>query len=273
VPDLLGAALLALGVGALSLSLVEGPSWGWTSGRVVGAATAAVLAIAAFWARSRRHRSPVVEPALLRVRPFAWSNVTALVFGVAFAGNLLANVLWMQQLWHYSALRTGLGVAPGPLMVPVFAAVAQSVAHRVPAGRIAAAGCALLGVGIGCALLALGPSPAYLSELLPASLLTGAGVGLALPTILSAATVDLPPARSATGSAVVNMSRQVGTVLGVSLLVALLGAPSTVAGLDAGFDRVRVAMVVACLVSAVTALGMTPAAARPVVVELVPVEL
>lgn len=258
IPDLPGAGLLALAVGALALGLVEAPSWGWLSPRTWGAILLAAACLAGFWRRSLHHESPVVEPALLRVRAVAWSNATALVFGVAFAGNLLVNILWMQQVWHYTALRTGLGVAPGPLMVPVFAAVAQSVAHRVPVGRIAAAGCILLGTGLALSVLLLGPEPAYLAELLPCSIIGGAGVGLGLPTILSAATTDLPPARAATGSAVVNMSRQVGTVLGVSVLVALLGSPVGYTAVHGAFDHVRWAMVLACALAATTAIGMTP---------------
>ena len=258
LPDLAGAGLLAVAVGALALGLVEAPTWGWLSPRTWLAIAVAALCTAGFSRRSIHHRSPVVEPALLKVRAFAWSNITALVFGVAFAGNLLVNILWMQQVWRYTALRTGLGVAPGPLMVPVFAAVAQSVAHRVPVGRIAAAGCLLLGAGLTLSVLLLGHDPAYVAEMLPCSLIGGAGVGLALPTILSAATTDLPPARAATGSAVVNMSRQVGTVLGVSLLVAVLGNPVGYPAVYAGFTDVRWSLVVACVLSATAALGMTP---------------
>ena len=77
---------------------------------------------------SARHPAPVIEPALLRVRAFAWSNVTALLFAVPFAAALLTNILWMQQVWHYSAIRTGFAIAPGPMMVPIFAAVAHRLA-------------------------------------------------------------------------------------------------------------------------------------------------
>jgi EmrB/QacA subfamily drug resistance transporter len=268
MPDLAGAGLLALAVGGVSLALVEAPDWGWWSVRFIAVSAASAAGLAAFWWRSLRHHAPIVEPALLRVRAFAWSNVTGLVFGVAFAGNLLANILWMQEVWGYSALRTGLGVAPGPLMVPVFAALAQRVAHRVKVGRIASLGCLLLAAGVGLAIASLGRDPAYATELLPASLLGGAGVGLALPTILSAATADLPPSRAATGSAIVNMSRQVGSVLGVSLLVALLGSPVGYASASAAFDRVRFAMVIVCVLSAAAALGMTPGGRQPAPPEL-----
>lgn len=104
----------------------------------------------------------------------------------------------------------------------------------------------------------LGNEPAYVAELLSVSIIGGAGVGLALPTILSAATADLPPARAATGSAVVNMSRQVGSVLGVSVLVALLGSPVGAAAVDAAFDHVGWALAGASLLAAGTAIGLTP---------------
>lgn len=258
LPDLLGAALLAVSVGALALGLVQAPDWGWASPDTLLALGVSVLTLAAFWRRSMRHTAPVVEPALLAVRAFAWSNATSLLFGIAFAGNLLANILWMEQVWEYSALRTGLGVAAGPLMVPVFAAVAQSVAHRVPIGVIAAAGSLLLGTGLVLSVVLLGADPAYARQMLPCLLITGAGVGLALPTILASATADLPPARAATGSAVVNMSRQVGSVLGVSILVALLGTPIGYAAVNNAFDNVRWALALACVLAAVAAIGMTP---------------
>ncbi len=263
-PDLAGAGLLAVAIGGISLALVEAPDRGWGSPRTWLVLTGALVCLAAFWWRSLWHASPVVEPALLRVRAFAWANATALVFGVAFAGNLLLNVLWMQQVWGWSALTTGLGVAPGPLMVPVFAAIAQRMSPRVSAGVTTAIGCLLLGAGLVYAIVFLTPEPDYLRDALPGWLIGGAGVGLALPTILSSATSDLPPTRAATGSAVVTMSRQVGTVLGVSVLVAVLGSPVGLPAVTSAFDLARVAMLVACVLAAGTALGLTPRAARPV---------
>ena len=269
VPDLLGAALLAVSVGALALGLVQAPEWGWTSPSTLAALVTAVVSLAVFWRRSRRHAAPVVEPALLAVRSFAWSNATSLLFGIAFAGNLLVNILWMEQVWGYSALRTGLGIAPGPLMVPVFAALAQTVAHRVSVGAIAATGSALLMLSLLLSILLLGEEPSYASQMLPCLLVSGAGVGLALPTILASATADLPPARAATGSAVVNMSRQIGSVLGVSILIALLGTPVGYPAVRAAFDDVRWTLAVASLLAAAAAVGMTvrtPAGSEPAVV-------
>jgi MFS family permease len=201
-----------------------------------------------------------VEAALLRVRSFAFANVTAIVFSVAFAANLLGSVLWMQEVWGYSAVRTGLGVAVGPAMVPIFAAVGQRLSRRLSVGAITAAGCLLFAVSMSLVGFRLTLTPSYATVILPAMLVGGAGVGLALPTILSAATADLAPQRSATGSAVVNMSRQIGAVLGIAVFVAVVGSPQ---GVLAARDAFQAAWAVAAgiaVLAAVAALGMTPRA-------------
>jgi EmrB/QacA subfamily drug resistance transporter len=259
IPDLLGAAFIVVGIGALALGLVKGPDWGWDSAGVIGAFVVAVAAIAIFWRRSGSHDLPVIELSLLRVPSFAWSNVTAVLFNAGFGAGLLAIVLWLQEGWHYSAIRTGLAVAPGPLMVPFFTAIAQRLASRgVPAGRLAALGCALFGVGTLMVSLSVGAHPSYAAEMLPGWLIGGAGVGFAFPTIMSAATADLPPARSATGSAVVSMSRQIGLVLGVSVFVAVLGSPVGFSAIRHGFQHAWWTMASLDLLAAITAFGMTP---------------
>lgn len=258
IPDVLGASLLAFGIGALALGLVQGPDWGWVDGRTDVAWAVFVVGLAGFVVSSRRHPVPVIEPALLRVRAFAWSNVTALLFSVAFAASLLSAVLWMQQVWGYSAIKTGLAIAPGPLMVPLFAALAHRYAARVPIGAVVSAGCVLFATGALITAASVGPVPHYASELLPGWMIGGAGVGLALPSILSSATADLPAARAATGSAVVNMNRQIGTALGVSVLIAVLGTPVGYVAAHRAFQHGWWALAVAAVLAAAAAPRMTP---------------
>jgi EmrB/QacA subfamily drug resistance transporter len=258
IPDVLGATLLALGVGALALGLVQGPDWGWVGAKTDAAWAVVVIGLAGFVLSSARHPVPVIEPALLRVRAFAWSNVTALLFSIAFAASLLSAVLWMQQVWGYSAIETGLGIAPGPLMVPLFAALAHRFAARLPIGLVVSTGCLLLAAGAIITATRVGAAPDYASQLLPGWLVGGAGVGLALPSILSSATADLPPARASTGSAVVNMNRQIGTALGVSLLVAVLGLPVGYGAAHEAFQHGWWMLAVAALLAAVAAPRMTP---------------
>ncbi|OYD68532.1 MFS transporter [Rhodococcus sp. OK302] len=253
--DLVGAALLIFGIGALALALVQGPDWGWTDPRIIVAFALAAITLITFWWSNSRHAAPLIAPDLLKVRTFTWSNITAILFSATFAAGLLANIMWLQEVWGYSALRTGLAVAPGPMMVPLFAIAGGALTRKYSAGRVAALGSAFWAVGTLLVLLSVGTTPNYAVELLPGWIIAGIGVGLALPTILSQATADLPAARSATGSAVVSMSRQIGTVLGVSVLIAVLGAA-------VDYETFRQAwwiIFAIALVSAVASLGMTPA--------------
>lgn len=257
-PDLLGSAVLAVAIGTLTLGLVQGPVWGWVSGREAAALAVTAVALAGFLVRSAHHPLPVVELALLRVRTFAWSNATSVLFSVAFGAGLLSRVLWLQDVWHYSAVQTGLAVAPGPLMVPIATALGQRLTRRGwPAGRLASLGCALFAVGSLLTLLLVGPTPDYVGELLPGWLVGGIGVGFALPTIVSTATADLPPARTSTGSGVISMTRQLGLSLGVSVFVAVLGLPVGYAAVHASYVAAWWTMTGFALAAAVTALGMS----------------
>ena len=224
IPDLVGSLVLAGGIGALALGLVKGPDWGWTGAGTLLCFAVACVGLALFWWRSSSHPLPVVEPALLAVRSFAWSNAAMLLFATAFAAGLLEFILWMQQVWGYGPLATGLAVAPGPLMVPLVRGHRPTGPPARPRGpdrrpRMSAARRSATASSPSVRT----PDGSYATELLPGWLIGGAGVGLAMPTLFSTATVDLPPSRTSTGSGVVNMSRQIGTALGVSILVAILG--------------------------------------------------
>ncbi|WP_371478751.1 MFS transporter [Kitasatospora sp. NBC_00315] len=262
LPDLFGAALLTLAIAALAVPLVKGDAWGWGSTRVLGGLLAALLLTGWFLRRSARHPAPVVELPLLRVPSFVAANTAALLFTVAFAGMLLTSALWCQQVWEYSALRTGLAIAPGPLLVPPVALGSAVPVRRLGPGRLAALGALLFAGGIGWWAADIGVRPGYATELLPGLLLTGLGVGLVLPTLIGAAAAALPPARFATGSAVTTMARQIGAVVGVALTVSLIGTPHGPEAALEGFRRGWTAMIVAVLLAGAAALVLAAAQRR-----------
>ncbi|MCW2524489.1 MAG: drug resistance transporter, EmrB/QacA subfamily protein [Frankiales bacterium] len=252
-PDLLGGLILILGVGAFALGLVEAPSWGWSSARFIVAMALAALGVIGFLTRSARHPVPVIDLTLFRDRIFSAANLGAVLAFASFSIMLLSAILWMQGHWHYSAIRTGLGSAPGPVMFALFAAVADMLQQRfrVRASVIAAVGFIIAAVGSVMFAVLVHSDPNYVSGILPCWLILGTGFGLAVPTTISAATLDLKPAQAATGSAIVSMALQLGAVIGISILVAILGVASSGAGLHV----FRVGWVVAAGLAAASVLA------------------
>lgn len=223
-PDWIGAALLAAGVGALALVLVKGGDWGWGSGEVVTWSVVSVAAIGLFVLRSTSHHTPNIDYSLFTIRSFTMSNVGSFVFGIGFFAVLLCNVLFMTQVWGYSILQTGVANTPGPIMVTLTAPFAGRLADRfgqraiaVPGGLLFAAGALFLSINTGA-------TPNYWAEVFPAALLTGAGIGLTLPAFGSAAVAELPRHRFGTGIAISSLSRQIGGVVGIAVLVAILSS-------------------------------------------------
>ncbi len=227
-PDPLGVVLATAGVGLLTFGLVKGSAWGWGSAQTSSVLAAAAVLVALFALHCRHSRTPLVHPELFRSRQFTGASIVAIFFSASFAAMLLSVVLWEQDAWGWSALRAGLAIAPGPLMVPVVALLATGrLTRRYGPATVITLGSLASGAGLTWWALEVTASPDYAPGVLAGMILTGAGVGLTLPTIMATAAASLPPHAFATGSAVINMIRQAGLALGVAVLVAVLGTSAT----------------------------------------------
>jgi EmrB/QacA subfamily drug resistance transporter len=264
LPDALGTLMLVAGVGALALGIVKGSDWGWGSPRVLGALAAATVLLPAVVVRSARHRAPVIELSLFRARSFAVANAGMFAFSTAFYALLLCNVLFLTEVWGYSILKAGFAVTPGPLMAALTAPLAGGLSDRFGQRVVAAPGALFFATGCALFAITMDAEPAYASHYLVPTMLTGAGVGFSFASWGSAAVAELPPARFATGSAVLSCLRQIGAVLGIAALVALLDAAPPTDPLS-GFTDAWTMMAVSGGVVAGLALALgrvrTPAAA------------
>ena len=223
-PDLLGAVGFALAITALVLAIVKAPDWGWFAAPTVTLVLISAALLAGIWRRSQRHPSPIVDPAMLRVPTFRLAVAGSVLFFAGFAAMLLGGVLFLTGVWHESVLTTGLMLFPGPLMAAVFSIPSARLGARVGYRRPGMAGGLMFAAASLWWITQVHATPAYLSEYLPGMLVSGAGVGLMIPTLTGAGTSSLTPDRFATGAAVLTMGRQVGAALGVAILVAVLGA-------------------------------------------------
>jgi MFS family permease len=145
-------------------------------------------------------------------------------FGVAFGAMLLSLVLWEQGSWGWSALKTGLAIAPGPFLVPITSLfVAGHLIKRFGPALVILGGMVFFTGGCVWWALFVELEPS-LPVAMVGILMTGVGVGLALPTIVATAASALPPSSFATGSGIVNMIRQTGLAVGVAILIAIVGS-------------------------------------------------
>ena len=261
VPDALGALLLGAGVGALALGIVQGPQWGWSSPRIVGSFIASAALLAAVLRRSTRHPVPVIDLSLFRVRSFAVANAGNFVFAVGFFGLLLCNVFFLTGVWHYSTLRAGVALTPGPLMAALAAPLGGRLSDRFGQRVVAVPGALLFGAGALLLALRIGLHPAYVTEFLPANMLGGFGAGLVFAGFSSAAVAELPRNRYSTGSAINNCIRQIGAVLGVSSLIVVLGTPSPADALQV-FHRAWALIALTGAIAALTGLALGRVRAR-----------
>jgi MFS family permease len=135
--------------------------------------------------------------------------------------------LFLTSVWQYSILRAGLSVTPGPLVVAAVSGPAGRIASRIGFRPVLLVGSTVFAAGLAWYALRVGLHPAYLTRWLPATLITGLGIGLTFPVLSAAAVSELHPERFGVGSAVNQTARQVGGALGVAILVVILGTPRT----------------------------------------------
>ncbi len=269
-PDLVGSALLALGVGAVSLALVQSEDWGWVDARTIGSIAIGLVLTALFVVRSRTQASPALDLTLFRIPSFRWGNLATAVFGLSFTAMFLANVTYLTSVWHWDVVKAGIAMAPGPTVVLVLARRFGRLAARIGPRPLIILGGLVYALGGLILVLTVEPTPNYATSMLPAWLLTGLGVALALPQLSSASVMGLPPDRYALGSAVNQTMRQLGATFGVALVVSFI-AGATAADALSHFQRAWW-MIIACgTLTSLVAVALPNPARRAAVAEPTPV--
>jgi EmrB/QacA subfamily drug resistance transporter len=252
LPDGVSVLTLLAAITLFIIATVQGPEWGWADARIIGLFVAAAIAVALTVERTLRHPHALIEKTLFANRGFTAASIALFLFFIGFAVWLLVTVLFLQDEWHYSAVRAGLAISPGPAVAALFAVNAGRISARFGRTIPAVVGASLLSISAAYWIIAAAPNPDYL-RILPGLLIGGASAGLAQAPLFAAAST-LPADRATTGSAVLNMSRQVGSAVGVALLVALLasGNPHSIHA----FERGWFAEVAAGLLAAVAIVSL-----------------
>src|SRR6266566_744725 len=234
--DLPGLVTSALSLFALTYALIEGGVSGWTAPLILGAFAVAAVAAAAFLAIEARTANPMVDLSMFRSREFSGGSGTMMIWAFGILGIYFFTSLYLQQTLGFSPVKAGLAFVPMALCVAVFASIAPRVEARAGAHRTVAFGMLLMVVGL-VLFARLGLHASY-DSLLPGFMLFGAGAGLMNVPLTNAVMQAIPSARAGVASALLNASREVAGLLGITVIGAVLRTRQS-AALRAGADPVH----------------------------------
>lgn len=221
--DTVGALTSMVAITSLVLLFHEGPERGWTSREALASLAIAVASLAGFLLWEHRHRAPLLDIQLFRDPRLASGSTSLMtVFGVQ-AGVFVVVFPFFQVVLGWSGLRSTLALMPMALLMMAAASLAALLVSRI-GGRLTMATGIILG-GVGLILLAIRSTAdgGYVS-VLPGMLVMGLGMGLTMTPATEAITSALPRDRQGTASALNDVTRELGTALGVALLGAVLSA-------------------------------------------------
>ena len=255
LPDPIGIALLVASVALIALGIVEGRGWGLVDPRTAASFGGGALLFIGFVLRSRRAASPAVDLSLFADRNYRLANLATFFFAVAFIAMFFTFVFFLTLRWHYSLFQAGLAITPGPLTVIPVAIAAGRIADRRGHRGVVVAGGLVFALGGALFYSGLDSPPDFLTTWLPRAVVTGVGVGLVLPSLSGAAVHGLLPAELALGSAINQAVRQIGSVIGVGLVIALVGRADASGELD-GFVRIAQILVGGGVLTSLIALGL-----------------
>jgi EmrB/QacA subfamily drug resistance transporter len=218
--DVPGLVTSALALFALTYALIEGNVRGWTSPFILGAFALAAVAMVAFLAVESRTAHPMVDLSMFRSREFSGGIGTMMIWAFGILGIYFFTSLYLQETLGFSPVKAGLAFVPMALCLAVFAGLAPQVQARAGAHRTVAFGMLLMVVGL-VLFARLGLNVSY-PALLPGFMLFGAGAGLMNVPLTNAVMAVTPAARAGIASALINASREVAGLLGITVIGAVL---------------------------------------------------
>jgi EmrB/QacA subfamily drug resistance transporter len=214
--DWAGATTFTLAAGSLTFALIHGGESGWGASATLTAFAVAAVALLAFIAIEPRLRSPLLDLSLLRDPSFATLMVAAVLLAAGAFAPFVYTQLWLQSVLGLSAIGAGLVVAPLAAVAFAVSAGVGRFMHRIPARLPLGGGLLLIGAGslLRCTITA---SSGW-AVLIPGLIVTGIGVGLASPVLVSATLAAVRAERAGMASGSVNTFRQLGYALGIAAL-------------------------------------------------------
>jgi EmrB/QacA subfamily drug resistance transporter len=240
--DTVGALLAMAGLTALVFSVIEAPEAGWATARTIGGIAAGLAVITVFLIWELRQEHPMLDPRYFRSRALSAGSLSIFIQFFAFFGFTFVALQYLQGVRGDSPLKAALSMLPLAAAMMPTARITPKLAARFGARNVCVTGLVLLAAGL-AVISRIDTTSSY--WLLVAGLVPlGAGMGAAMTPATAAITEGLPVQQQGVGSALNDLSREVGGALGIavigSVVTALYRSNLHLAGVPAGLaDKAR----------------------------------
>jgi EmrB/QacA subfamily drug resistance transporter len=216
--DVMGAVTVTAGLVLMVYAMVNTTTYGWGSARTILELFGAAILLGAFvLIEARFAAQPLVPLRIFRYRTISGSNIVAILLGMLLFAVFFFLTLYMQQVLGFSPIQAGFSYVPFTVGIMVTSIVGTILVNRVGVKWLLAAGLLIVAVGI-LMMTRLPDHGSYLTDILPAFLVTSIGMGLTFLPLTNAAVSGMGRRDAGLASALVNTSQQVGGAVGLALL-------------------------------------------------------
>ncbi|MFD1418988.1 MFS transporter [Companilactobacillus keshanensis] len=228
--DIIGAVLIALTLFLMTLGLVQGRNWGWTSATTIGTFVTGLISLVAFIYHDKHTSDPIVPLSLFKDRNFVASTIMILLSFTFLASFVGIMPTYLTKIMGVSELHAGLLITPMSAAMLVATPIATNIIEKINVKIPLTVG--ILSTAVGVYLLSKINVDNSWSQLYIIDILIGIGVGCIAGPALSLGINKLQGADLTSGQNVLNVLRNVGAVIGIALFLSLLDGNITTAKQD-----------------------------------------
>jgi EmrB/QacA subfamily drug resistance transporter len=245
--DIPGAITVTGGLALLVYAVVDAVNVGWGSTTTLLRLAGAAALLVAFVVIERRQRNPLVPFDIFRLRTLRGADAVGLLIGMSLFSMFFFISLYMQDVLHFSPIKTGLSYLPLAGGIIVSAGAASVLVTRVGFKPALIAGMTMIAGALVWFSRVHAPGGSYLGDVLGPSVLAALGLGFAFVPVTIAAVTGVQPHEAGLASGLINTAQQVGGALGLAILATVAnsrtqsllhaGAHTTSVALTKGYDR------------------------------------